>query len=124
MRSLDEYRATLRATPQGQSRLHELKGMAQEAPRMAALTGDPNWDLYLRYIEAQIKRAEAEIEVAKTNAAALVLVDEAKAKAAAVQATILESRAQTLREVLLLPKFLIEQGGRAGKLVAALEAEA
>ena len=124
MRSLDEYRASLRATPQGQSRLHELKGMAQEAPRMAALTGSESWDHFSRYIEAQVKLAEAEIESSKATAAALVLVDEPKAKLAALKVMVLESRAQTLREVLLLPKFLIEQGARAGKLVAALEAEA
>jgi hypothetical protein len=123
MRSIDEFRSGLRATPQGQSRIAELKGIAQESPRMAALTGSESWDHFLRYIEAQIKMAEAEIDAKRMQAANLVLVDEAKAKAAAVQVTVLESRAATLREVILLPKWLIEQGARAGKLVAALEAE-
>ena len=90
---------------------------------MAALTGSAEWDTFNRYIEAQIKRAEADIDARRLQAAHLVLIDEAKAKAAAVQVTVLEARAATLREVILLPKWLIEQGSRAGKLVAALEAE-
>ena len=90
---------------------------------MAALTGSESWDHFNRYVEAQIKIAEAEILAKRSQAATLVLIDEAKAKAAAVQVTILEARAATLRELILLPRWLIEQGARAGKLVAALEAE-
>lgn len=123
MRSLDEYRASLRAAPQGQGRIAELKGMAQEVPRMQALTGSETWDYFNRYLEAQIKMAEREIESKRNQATALVLVDEAKAKQAAVVVAALEARAQTLREVILLPKYLIKQGARAGKLVAALEAD-
>ena len=121
--SLDDYRARLRAAPQSQTRIQELRALAQEAPRMAALTGSESWDYFNRYVEAQIKLAEAEILAKRSQAATLVLIDEAKAKAAAVQVTILEARAATLRELILLPRWLIEQGARAGKLVAALEAE-
>ena len=34
--SLDEFRTRIRTSSEGQSRIAELKGMAQEAPRMAA----------------------------------------------------------------------------------------
>lgn len=120
--SLDEYRTRLRATPQAQGRINELKGLAQEAPRMAALTGSETWDYYLRIIEAQIKAAEREIVVKREQVSALILVDEAKAKAAALVVTIFESRAQTLREVIMLPKWLIEQGAKARETVEAIEA--
>ena len=53
-----------------------------------------------------------------------LLVDEPAAKAAAVAATVLEARAATMREVIVLPKYLIEQGERAAEIVAALEKEA
>jgi hypothetical protein len=120
--SLDEYRARLRETPQGQSRINELKGMAQEVPRMAALTGDKNWDYYLRFIEAHIKAAERMVEAKREQAAALVLVDEDKAKVAAVLVTVYQTRAETLREMILLPKWIRESGERAQKAVAELEA--
>lgn len=122
MRSLDEFRGRLRATPQAQGRIAELRGMAQEAPRMAALTGSADWDFYLRYVEANIKLCERQIEVKRNQAASLVLVDEPAAKAAAVIATALESRAETLRELILLPRFIIENGAKAAKMVADLEA--
>ena len=122
--SLDEYRTRLRATPQAQGRINELKGLAQEAPRMAALTGSETWDYYLRIIEAQIKAAEREGQIKRAQAATLVLTDEAKAKAAAVAVAMLEARAQTLREVLLLPRWLKEQGAKAAKLIAGMAEEA
>lgn len=120
--SLDEYRQRLREQPQLRNRVNELKGLAQEVPRMAALTGSETWDHFSRYLEAQIRIAEAEIEVKRNQAASLVLVDEAKAKAAAVIVTALESRAQTLRDVILLPKWLMEQGEKAAELVAQMQA--
>jgi len=120
--SLDEFRTRVRGTPQGQERLAELRGMAQEVPRMAALTGDPNWDYFVRFIEAHIKACERQIAVKREQASALVLIDEAKAKAAAVIVMALESRAETLREIILLPKWIRENGERASKAVAELEA--
>ena len=120
--SLDEYRARVRATPQGQARIADLKGMAQEVPRMAAITGSIEWDHFLRYIEAHIKACERQIEEKRMQAASLVLVDEPKAKAAAVIVTALESRAETLRELIMLPKWIMENGERAAKLVSELEA--
>jgi hypothetical protein len=96
--------------------------MAQEVVRATALTGDPTWDWFLRYIEAHIKACERQIEAKRNQAASLVLVDEAKAKAAAVIVTALESRAETLRELIVLPKWIMENGERASKLVSELEA--
>lgn len=120
--SLDDYRTRLRETPQAQGRINELRGMAQEVPRMAALTGSIEWDHFLRYIEAHIKAAERQIEAKRNQAAALVLVDEPAAKQAAVLVAALTARAETLREVILLPVWIKENGERAAKLVAELEA--
>ena len=120
--SLDEFRS--RARPINKDRLPELKTAVQESVRAAALTGHPAWDWYLRHLEANIKTTERLIEVKRTQAAGLVLLDEAKAKAAALQATILEARRDTLTELLLLPKWILENGEAAAKLVAELEASA
>ena len=120
--SLDEFRTRIRTSPEGQSRIAELKGMAQEAPRMAALTGSADWDLYLRYVEAHIKAAERMVELKRDQAAALVLLDEDKAKAAAVLVAAYQSRLETLRQLILIPKWIRESGAEAAKAVAELEA--
>ena len=88
---------------------------------MAALTGSAEWDYYLRWVEANIKATERLIETKTAQAAALVLVDETKAKEAAVMVAALTARAETLREVILLPKWIKEQGEAAAKVVAELE---
>ena len=124
MKSIDDFRARLALVPAQQERASELRGLAQEVVRAEALTGSPEWDWFARYIEAQIKAAEREGQIKRAQAATLVLTDEAKAKAAAVAVAMLEARAQTLREVLLLPRWLKEQGAKAAKLIAGMAEEA
>ena len=121
--SLDEFRTRQAEAPARRERVAELRAIAQEVVRSEALTGSPEWDWFARYIEAQIKVAEREAETKRRQAATLVLTDEAKAKAAAVMVTMYEARAQTFREVLLLPKWLKENGERAGKLIAGMAAD-
>ena len=118
--SIDEFRA--RQRPPVRDRLPEFKTAVQESVRAAALTGHPAWDFYLRHIEANIKATERMIEVKRNQAAALVLVDEPAAKAAAVVAATLAVKLETLTELILLPKWIIENGEAAAKLVAELEA--
>ena len=118
--SLDEFRT--RARPVSKERLPEFKAAVQESVRAAALTGHPAWDWFLRHVEANIKATERVIEAKRNQAAALVLLDEPKAKAAAVMVTALEARRETLLELILLPKWIIENGDAASKLVAELEA--
>ena len=89
---------------------------------MAALTGSAEWDFYLRYIEANIKATERMIEQRRDQAASLVLVDEAKAKQAAVLVAAMSARAEALRELILIPKWIIENGTEAAKAIAEMEA--
>ena len=124
MKSIDDFRARLALVPTQQERANELRALAQEPVRMEALTGSPEWEHFQTYIEAQIKAAEREGATKRAQAATLVLTDEAKAKAAAVVVAMLETRAQTLREVLLLPRWLKEQGTKAAKLIAGMAEEA
>ena len=122
MISLDEYRASLRVSTQGQSRIAELKGMAQEVPRMAAVTGDANWDYFLRHLEAQIKAAERMIAIEKEKLSSPTVTLHEQMLLIKNRIIIWQTRAETLREVIVLPKHLRDQGERAAKLVAELEA--
>ena len=118
--SLDEYRT--RPRPVRAERLPELKTAVQEQVRAAALTGHPAWDWYLRHIEANIKATERMIEAKRNQAASLVLIDESAARAAAVLAAGLAVKLETLNELILLPRWIMENGEAAKKLVAELEA--
>ena len=122
--NIDEFRARAGQNTLADHRVNQLRGLAQEAPRMAALTGRPEWDFFLRYIEAQIKIAETGAIERRTQAARLLLLDEDKAKIAAVAAHVYETRAETLREVIMLPKWVIDQGDKAAEAIAALETKA
>jgi hypothetical protein len=120
--SLDEFRTRPQRAREMADRLPDLRGLAQEAPRMAALTGSADWDLYLRYVEAHIKTAERMAEAKKNQAAALVLTEADNARAAAVLATVYQTKAETLRELIIIPRWIIENGAEAAKKVAELEA--
>ena len=120
--SIDEYRQRPRPSALPEARVSELKLMAQDVVRASALTGYPEWDWYLRYIEASIKAAERHAAMKRDQAASLVLVDEAKAKEAAVLCAAATARAEALKEAILLPKWIIENGEAAAKKIAELEA--
>ena len=120
--SLDEFRG--RPKRLDTTHIADLKSIAQEMPRAAALTGDPNWDYFLRYLEAGIKRCEKQAEQKRQEAARLVLTDEQAAKAAAVLVTKLEERANTLKEIILIPKWIKDNGESAVAAIAAMEQNA
>ena len=120
--SLDEFRARVRAIPQTQGRIAELKGMAQDVPRMAALTGDQNWDYFSRYLEAQIKAAERMIAIEKEKLSSPTVTLHEQMLLIKNRIILWQVRAETLREGIVLPKHLRDQGERAAKLVAELEA--
>ena len=121
MISLDEFRSRIKNSPEGKERISDLRGLVQSAVRSEALTGNESWDVFNRYIEAQIKLAEGEITVRRAQAATLVLTEPEKARAAAVAVVIFETRAETLKEVIMLPKYLIENGAKAKEILASLE---
>ena len=102
-------------------KIADLKSIAQELPRADALTGDANWDYFLRYLEAGIKVADAHAQQKRQQAARLVLTDEHAAKVAALEVTKLEERSKTLREIITLPKWIKENAEAAMNTIAAME---
>ena len=121
--SLDDFRSRPRSA-QPQDKIASLRALAQEPPRMQALTGSEHWDYFARYIEAQIRMTEAECEAARRRVAGLLMVDEPAARKLAVEVTKLEVRADTLRAVIILPKWLMDQGVKAAEMVAEFEKSA
>lgn len=124
MRTLDEFRRNHPTAPREVRPSVNLQMIAQESVRAAAVTGDADWDHFLAYIEAVIKIAtkHLDIEVTKLRDPYRVNVDEiAKCKAAI---TALEARIATMTEVILLPKFIKEQGEAARAKIAEMTKDA
>lgn len=121
MRTLDEFRQQAPERSTRTSQIAHLRPLAQVAPRIEALTGDPTWDYFLAYLEAAATaaRRHLEFEFVKLRDPMMVNGDEiAKCKA---KITAIEARLETLSEVMALPKLLREQSERAHELIAQME---
>ena len=118
MISLDEYREA-RAAQAGPDtgRTNALKGMQQEAVRATALTGSPEWDVFARYLEAQIGHAKALIATEERKLRDPMLVEQDAIMRCKIKLACLETAFQTLTDVLSLPKFIIEQGAKAADVL-------
>ena len=123
MRTIDEYRATQpklvakRSTP-------DLHMIAQEATRVEALTGDPTWDRYNAYFEAAIKKCEGMLVGLQTRLLDSALVNDEAIRDLKVKIACMQTRRDTLKEVLLFPKYLVERGALAKAQIEDLEAGA
>lgn len=121
-RSLDEHR---RENPlksaRADAKAREIHAVAQEVVRLDALTGDPDWDYFLRYLQAASNAAtrHRDIEFKKLRDPMLVNSEEiAKCK---VKIAIADARIDTLNELLLLPKMLKENAEKARQVIAEME---
>jgi hypothetical protein len=125
-RSLDEHRQAhpKLTAAQNPEKRRELFAIAQEVVRLDALTGDPAWDYFLRYLAASAKAAtrHRDNEFAKLRDPMLVNDDEiAKCK---VKVAMVDERLRVLEELLLLPKMLKENGEKARAIIAEMERDA
>ena len=122
MRTLDEFRKLPRATTR-ESAIAKVHLVAQQALRQDAVTGDPNWDYFLAYIEAAIavnERARAGEDIKLRDPS---LVNDEKIRVLRVNIVRIDERIATFKEVLSLPKFLKSQGEVARKQIAEFSAE-
>lgn len=113
MISIDEYLARSAKRAPSEDRLNSLRAIAQETVRMEALTGSPEWDHFNSYLEARIKVGEARILEERAKLAHPMLVDPQQMMLVKMTLAGLEASTQTLREVMMLPKWLKEQGAKA-----------
>src|SRR5258708_7966223 len=92
--------------------------IAREAVRMKALTGDENWDYFLSYIEAALRASETQLNIETAKLRSPYLVNDEAIRALKAQITFIEARIHTLKEVLMLPKYLKEHGEAAKAQIA------
>jgi hypothetical protein len=101
-----------------------IRAIAQEVVRMEALTGSDTWDWFLRYLEANIKAATRDLEARKAMLADPLAQDDEKLRQQRAMIFVIQSRIETLTEVMLLPKMLMHNGERARGMIAEMEHDA
>lgn len=120
--NIDEFRSR---TPQSRPRetSPELRAIAQEAVRVSALTRDENWNYYNRFLEAAIKEAQRHL-AHETQTLRAPFTDEEGVRIARMKVVMIEARIEALTEVLMLPKFLLENSAKARAQIDGMERDA
>lgn len=98
----------------------DLRIIAQQAVRHEAVTGDPNWDFFLAYLEHALQAAESQRDQEDKRLRNPALVNDEAIRTCKVALAQLEARIGTLKEVMMLPKFLKEQGNLAKQQITEL----
>ncbi len=118
MRTIDEYRREM--PPQQRARPNDLRPIVQDAVRLEALTGDPDFDYFLRYLEAAIsvEKRNGEQFMQKLRAPFTPDDEMCRLKAALL---LSDCRVATLEEILALPKMLKTQAEKARAKIEEME---
>jgi hypothetical protein len=115
--SLDEFKQRRRPVRDIAS---DLRMIQQQAVRQDAVTGDANWDYFLAYLEHALQNAEGAREAEDRKLRNPQLVNDEQIRACKVSLAQIEARIGTLKEILMLPKFLKEHGDLAKKQIEEL----
>lgn len=87
--------------------------IAQAAPKMELLTGDENWDAYLRHVQSLIEQTENVLSASKEKYFSdLSLSDEERRKVFA-SILLLQERVNTMNLLVQMPKQIVESGKQA-----------
>jgi hypothetical protein len=99
----------------------DLRLIAQEAVRMEAVTGDPDWDFFNSFLESAIKATtrQLDVQLAQLRDPRFVNTEAIQICKSAIAA--LEARIGTLKEVQALPKYIKERGAHARAQIEDLE---
>ena len=95
----------------------ELKQAAMAVPPMEALTGDKNWDLFLKLLEGEIQRLEGLLYVAKEQMAEGQEVSHEELIKQKLQIRGLRDSITALMNIRGIPKVLLEGGRKAARLL-------
>lgn len=94
--------------------------IARQAPPMEALTQDPNWDLFLSFLQAAYEQASDAAAHWQAQMANPNLVDPQQLMLAKMNYHITNERAQTLQQVMEVPSDVVKSGKDAKDLLSRL----
>jgi len=124
--NIDEYRKEhpIKAAQPRLDVTAELKSIAQEFVKLEALTGDPDWDYFLRYIQAALSASTKHQEFEEKVLLNPLQVNTEEIMKAKIKTAILFGRVEALKEVLALPKMLKDGAETARRKIAEMEKDA
>lgn len=116
---IDEFLAK-RPPAQREKSRPDPRGAVQEAVRIEALTNDPNFDYFLRYLEAAIK-GESRISEQAIGRMRLPSTSDEEARQLRLSMLLSDARRKTLEEILMLPRLIKNEGEKARVMIAEME---
>jgi hypothetical protein len=120
MLTLDEYRDR-RPLPKREPNPRQAEAILREAARMDVLTGDPDWDYFLAYLEAAVKAAQRVLDSEVAKLRSPLLVDDLAIRALKASITRIEARIGAFNEVIELPKLIKERGALVKPQIAEMK---
>ena len=95
--------------------------IAQAAPKMELLTGDENWDAYLRHVQSLIEQTDKVLNASKEKYFSdLALGDEERRKVF-ITILLLQERMNAMNLLIQIPKQIMESGKQALNELSKIE---
>ncbi len=99
----------------------EMKMIRQAAVRAEFLTGHPHWDIFLSYLQSALDGFEEQMKSIQDVLIRPDNVDHNSILQAKMALAECKGRVDILNEIMMLPKDLIEMGGKAKSILERME---
>ena len=99
----------------------QIRMLIQAAVSLDRVTGDPDWDKFLSYVQGALEYAEELTKEVEVQLADIYLVDQTKILTLKASLALLKGQVLSLEWVLAIPKELKEQGKIAREDIGGLE---
>lgn len=107
---IDQYKKRVNGKP---TQTHDLQVIERAGLQARSLTGTEHWDFFLSVLQPKVEETEVFLTNAKEQLADPRVVDENHMRQLKLAAVIYAERLNILREVMELPKRIIEHGDKA-----------
>lgn len=95
--------------------------IAQAAPKMELLTGDENWDAYLRHVQSLIEQTDKVLIASKEKYFSDLSLSDEKRREVFSSILLLQERVNTMNLLIQIPKQIMESGKQALNELSKIE---
>ena len=123
-RTLDEFLRSIPAQQSGDADVRHLRGLRQAEVSVDRLTGDPDWDVFMTYIQAAIDSTEEQKRGFERRMLAADVVEQSEILKIKIALRECIARIEAWTAVLRLPADIKKNGNKAKSLMEKLGIEA